>query len=382
MDEMTWPALRSRLACRIAASGAAVLLGVPALAGSVAAATTAPAESPAAAGGSVGDSAGVLPVLGRTTITGSREAGGVRATALVHGVRRIPGGTVLYYSVGVPAGSEKASWVSLSRLSSARRYDLVGSTILGGQFLVDMAGKTVYSTLVDADRKALASPTSAWTGSEPGRFYVLYQLLPELPAELTTIDVQLGNADIVHDVPIADGLLEPAVEQKEPLPLGEGWPKIDPAAAAASLEPAKSVHDLKVVTSDVAKSVVKRETKKSVSVDLAADVLFAVDSDKLTPAAKAKIQAAATEINNRSAGGAIQVVGHTDSTGTTAHNDDLSKRRAQAVQAALQPLLQVPGATLKVEGRGEREPVADNKTPAGRQENRRVSVIFTPKEGK
>jgi outer membrane protein OmpA-like peptidoglycan-associated protein len=393
MNVMTLHALRSRIARRAIAVlllgtvlllGAVLLLGTTGfgIAGALAAST--PAETPgsAPAGTAAGAGSSVLPVLGRTTITEGRDVTGTRATALVHGVRRIPGGTVLYFSVGLPAGSEKVGWTGLSRLSQARRYQLVGASILGGQFLVDMSAKQVYSVLVDADRKALASPTKAWTGSEPGQFYVLYQVLPELPADRTAVDVQIGNGDVVPDVPIADGLLEPAVEQTAPLPLGQGWPKIDLAAVAASLEPEKSVHDLRVVTSDLEQTVVKRESKRSVSVDLAADVLFAVDSATLTPAAKAKVAAAAEQINSRAADRRIQVIGHTDNTGSTAHNNDLSRRRAQAVAAALRPLVTVPGATFVIEGHGEREPVADNGTASGRKENRRVSVVFTPEEGK
>ncbi len=121
---------------------------------------------------------------------------------------------------------------------------------------------------------------------------------------------------------------------------------------------------------------------KPVRVDLAADVLFAVDSAKLTAVAKATVMAAATEINNRSAGGEIEVIGHTDSDGSTSYNKDLSRRRAQAVKVALTPQVTVVGSSYQVEGRGESEPVADNGTAVGRKENRRVSVIFTPKEGK
>ncbi len=380
---MTMHALRTRAVVRVAAVATAVFIGGTAFGISSGQAGTAPAESPASpAAAAASASSAVLPVLGRATITGSRDVAGARATALVHGVRRVPGGTVLYFSVGLPSGSTNTGWTGLSRISQARRYGVSSGSTLGTQFLVDMARKQVYSVLVDSERRALASPNTAWARTKSGQFYVLYQVLPELPADLTTIDVLVGNADVIHDVPISDGLMEPAVEQTNPLPLGQGWPKVDLAAVAASLDPAQSVHDLTVVTSDLEKTVVQREKKDSVSVDLAADVLFAVDSDTLTAAAKTKIQAAADQINERSAGGDIRVVGHTDDSGSSSYNDDLSKRRAQSVANVLKPLVTVAGATYKIEGRGEREPVADNDTSSGRQENRRVSVIFTPQEGK
>ena len=63
------------------------------------------------------------------------------------------------------------------------------------------------------------------------------------------------------------------------------------------------------------------------------------------------------------------------------YNDDLSRRRAQAVADVLRPVLAPAGITLAVEGRGEREPVAENGSAEGRQLNRRVSVGFTQEQG-
>lgn len=323
-----------------------------------------------------------LPILGSTVITQKREADGARATALVHGVRRIPGATVLYFSVGLPAGAPAIDWVQLRHAQTDRRYS-TSSTDLGTQQLIDMAGNRVYSVLVDAQQNALASPKEAWPFNGPaGQFYTMYQVLPELPATLTVVDVEIGNGDVIHDVPVQDGVLEPAVEQTGPLPLGQGWPKIDLAAAQNSVKPEDSIRSLDTETSDLERTVTKRSTEGSTSVDLSADVLFAVDSATLNPAAAAKVKAAADQINSSAAAGKIQVVGHTDNTGSTAHNLDLSKRRAQSVADALKPLVTVAGVTFEIKGEGENNPVASNSTSAGRKENRRVSAVFTPKEGK
>lgn len=69
------------------------------------------------------------------------------------------------------------------------------------------------------------------------------------------------------------------------------------------------------------------------------------------------------------------MVGHTDSTGTPDYNAQLSLARARAVQGALQPAVG-PAVSLTATGRGEREPVADNATPDGRTQNRRVTVTY------
>lgn len=73
----------------------------------------------------------------------------------------------------------------------------------------------------------------------------------------------------------------------------------------------------------------------------------------------------------------ITVVGHTDAEGTAENNLDLSQRRAQAVVAYLESKNVIP-ARLAAEGRGETQPVADNKTEAGRRANRRVELLVAP----
>jgi outer membrane protein OmpA-like peptidoglycan-associated protein len=74
------------------------------------------------------------------------------------------------------------------------------------------------------------------------------------------------------------------------------------------------------------------------------------------------------------------IEGHTDSVGSRASNQSLSERRAQAVRSAL--IRQgVEGEQLRAQGFGQEQPVADNGSAAGRQQNRRVEIIFVPAEG-
>ena len=73
----------------------------------------------------------------------------------------------------------------------------------------------------------------------------------------------------------------------------------------------------------------------------------------------------------------VTVVGHTDSTGSDAYNQELSVRRANSVITELRNR-GVSGGILEAEGRGEREPRADNSTEAGRQLNRRVEILIQP----
>ena len=69
----------------------------------------------------------------------------------------------------------------------------------------------------------------------------------------------------------------------------------------------------------------------------------------------------------------IIAVGHTDSVGADAYNQKLSVKRADAVKAYL-VTKGIEKNRVYTEGKGEKQPVADNKTPAGRSKNRRVEI--------
>src|SRR5690606_29931411 len=76
----------------------------------------------------------------------------------------------------------------------------------------------------------------------------------------------------------------------------------------------------------------------------------------------------------------VLIVGHTDSVGADTYNMTLSQRRAESAASYLRQQ-GVDAGRIRTEGRGEIEPVADNSTDAGRQENRRVEVaIFANEE--
>src|SRR5699024_10155670 len=72
----------------------------------------------------------------------------------------------------------------------------------------------------------------------------------------------------------------------------------------------------------------------------------------------------------------IVLEGHTDSTGSVAFNEQLSTDRAEAVKNALADHHGVSEDRMETVGYGPHEPIADNSTAEGRQENRRVEVIL------
>ena len=77
----------------------------------------------------------------------------------------------------------------------------------------------------------------------------------------------------------------------------------------------------------------------------------------------------------------VRVVGHTDSTGSDAITDPLSRQRALAVKQYLEDR-GIAGSRIDAVGRGEHEPIADNNTAEGRARNRRVEIFLREPEGK
>jgi len=110
----------------------------------------------------------------------------------------------------------------------------------------------------------------------------------------------------------------------------------------------------------------------SAKVSYTADALFDFDKSVLKPAAKTSLDNLVGQIKSLS----LEVViatGHTDSVGTDAYNQKLSVRRATAVKKYLVSK-GIDANRIQIEGKGESQPVADNKTSAGRAKNRRVQI--------
>jgi OOP family OmpA-OmpF porin len=107
-------------------------------------------------------------------------------------------------------------------------------------------------------------------------------------------------------------------------------------------------------------------------VTLAADVLFDFDKAVLKNEGKSKLDDLATKVKAINLEVVI-AIGHTDSIGSDAYNQKLSVRRAESVKAYLVSKGVEPNR-IYTEGKGEKQPVASNKTADGRQKNRRVEI--------
>ncbi len=107
-------------------------------------------------------------------------------------------------------------------------------------------------------------------------------------------------------------------------------------------------------------------------VTFAADAFFDFDKSVLKPEGKAKLDDLTTKIKDIDLEVVI-AVGHTDSVGSDAYNQKLSMRRSEAVKAYLVSK-GIEKNRVYTEGKGEKQPVADNKTKEGRAKNRRVEI--------
>ena len=107
-------------------------------------------------------------------------------------------------------------------------------------------------------------------------------------------------------------------------------------------------------------------------VTYAADAFFDFDKSVLKPEGRAKLDDLVSKIQGINLE-VIIAVGHTDSIGSDAYNQKLSVRRAEAVKAYLISK-GIERNRIYTEGKGEKQPVADNRTAEGRAKNRRVEV--------
>jgi outer membrane protein OmpA-like peptidoglycan-associated protein len=126
-------------------------------------------------------------------------------------------------------------------------------------------------------------------------------------------------------------------------------------------------------------AAVKQETRGMV-ITLSGAVLFANNEATLMPAAIAKLNEVADALIRGNPDSNITVEGHTDSQGTRDHNMVLSQQRAEAVKTQLVSR-GVAGDRIKAVGVGPDRSIADNKSPEGRANNRRVEIVVEPQGG-
>lgn len=115
-----------------------------------------------------------------------------------------------------------------------------------------------------------------------------------------------------------------------------------------------------------------RRTENGILVELGSDILFDVNSAALKPAAVEQLTKVG-DIMAKYSDNRVRIEGHTDSTGSAAHNQKLSEERAGSVKTLLLSRGVQEGQITSV-GLGKTKPIADNATSEGRAKNRRVEL--------
>lgn len=122
------------------------------------------------------------------------------------------------------------------------------------------------------------------------------------------------------------------------------------------------------------------EPPKAEKITLSGTVLFDFNKASLRPEGQRELAKAVTTVKEKLAAYAVEqrqitVTGHTDSVGSDAYNQKLSERRAMTV-AEFMVDQGVEPRIVRARGAGESEPIASNATEEGRQQNRRVEILY------
>ncbi|MBL3609055.1 OmpA family protein [Rhodovulum sulfidophilum] len=117
-------------------------------------------------------------------------------------------------------------------------------------------------------------------------------------------------------------------------------------------------------------------TGNALVVTMPQDILFATDSAAIQSGLRADLQTLAYSLNDYP-DTTVDVIGHTDNTGSASYNQQLPPRRASAVASVLTGA-GVNSSRVRAYGRGEEQPIASNLSPEGRAQNRRVEIVIRP----
>ncbi len=119
-----------------------------------------------------------------------------------------------------------------------------------------------------------------------------------------------------------------------------------------------------------------RIDEETIKLDVSSEVSFDVNKATIKPSFRQSLSKLAGIISEYDQT-AVHIIGHTDSTGTQSYNQQLSENRAGSVGRYLSRN-GVKRTRMRLAGRGESQPVADNTSSSGRSQNRRVEIYLKP----
>ena len=229
-------------------------------------------------------------------------------------------------------------------------------------YALDTQGKRKYPLLKGADGLYVASPMT--DKNQGGRLFLSdVAAKGQLPLSLTF----QAPPDTVREVDIVLPMFAPLEAVQLQGAGGETGGGVAVAGRSEALE--RALKDLNA-----------KETPDTITLQLAADVLFDFDKATLKPQSVAALERLATVVKGYPQA-RITVEGHTDAKGNDAYNQTLSERRARTVADWLSANAGVTANRLEARGWGKTKPIAPNvrgdgsDDPDGRAKNRRVEVV-------
>ena len=151
-------------------------------------------------------------------------------------------------------------------------------------------------------------------------------------------------------------------------------PGARPATNVASLTP-ELPSDQRQDAEALLSKLKAEKSSRGLSMTVPGELLFAVNSEKIEPAAFDALASVAklVDIYDESP---VLIVGHTDAVGDAGYNQQLSERRAALVKKYFVENFEIDASRLQIEGKGEQDPITSNATADGRNANRRVEVVI------
>lgn len=125
------------------------------------------------------------------------------------------------------------------------------------------------------------------------------------------------------------------------------------------------------------KSAGFQETEQGFEFGSAGPILFDFDRYNLKPDVRRIVERIGKTLKSAGING-VRVYGYSDDEGIAAYDLELSKRRAEVVAVELVDV-GLDGKQIAVVGKGKSDPVGDNRTPAGRMQNRRAAIVVSPR---
>jgi len=149
------------------------------------------------------------------------------------------------------------------------------------------------------------------------------------------------------------------------------------ALATAEQQRADAERRARQASADLARIASVKQEPRGMVITLSGGVLFTSAKSDLLPQAQAKLSEVADVLTRQDKDSKIVVQGYTDSQGSTSFNQELSQRRADAVRTYLVSH-GMAADRITAQGFGPGNPVADNASPEGRADNRRVEIVVQP----